>query len=176
MLAPYLPPKHEYVLFLSLTEKQIELYKHYLDNYSKRPVEGVKDRTTFLFMDFQEFQRICTHPRVLNDHSIKKTLESERRVSLFLVHRSFKLQMKLIIYYFWQALDDSDDSEGSLKDFIDDGSGSSSSSNSDSDISISDSDDSSKKKRGKKKATKARKDQQRTRVTRAAIASGDVGK
>lgn len=38
MLAPFLPPKHEYVLFITLSEVQIKLYQHYLDNYSRRLV------------------------------------------------------------------------------------------------------------------------------------------
>lgn len=98
VLEPYLPPKYEYVLFLQLTEVQvkrcaiisvivvlirklfqIKLYQHYMDNFARRG-DG-SNRTSFLFTDFQELQRICTHPRVLLDKSIEN---KERKVSYFL--------------------------------------------------------------------------------------------
>ncbi|KAF2905325.1 hypothetical protein ILUMI_00852 [Ignelater luminosus] len=129
VLTPYLPPKYEYVLFLTLSEVQINIYQYYLSNYSRRPLDNTKMRTSFLFVDFQEFQRICTHPRVL-------LLKSEE------VHRK-------------RLFEDDEDSEGSLKDFIDDGSSSASSSKSSSSGSDSDSSgsggNSNKSKDGKKK-------------------------
>lgn len=67
VLEPYLPPKNEYVLFLRLSELQTKLYKHYMAQFAKRG-DG-SHRTSFLFTDFQELQRICTHPRVLLDKS-----------------------------------------------------------------------------------------------------------
>ncbi|XP_044263251.1 transcriptional regulator ATRX homolog isoform X2 [Tribolium madens] len=94
VLEPYLPPKHEYVLFLSLTETQIKLYQHYMDRFA-RTGDG-SNRTSFLFVDFQALQRICTHPRVLLDKSIEMKLAREKRD------------------------DESEESEGSLKDFIND--------------------------------------------------------
>ncbi|KRT83926.1 helicase [Oryctes borbonicus] len=114
VLAPFLPPKYEFVLFVSLTKLQIKLYEHYM-----REKSGQKDAgrgKSYLFVDFNEFQRICTHPRVLLDKSnnVKKNKDK------------------------FDILDD--ESEGSLKDFIDDediekstSSSSSSSSNSESD-------------------------------------------
>lgn len=92
VLAPFLPPKHEYVLFITLTKIQIELYKEYLTKHSKRgsDTKGM----SYLFQDFQELQRICIHPRVLLDKSIQDKLKRDK---------------------------EDDDSEGSLKDFIDDG-------------------------------------------------------
>jgi transcriptional regulator ATRX len=95
VLEPYLPPKHEYILFLTLTETQIKLYQHYMDHFARRSLDG-SNRTSFLFVDFQALQRICTHPRVLLDKSIEMKLAKEKR-------------------------DDSEDeSEGSLRDFIND--------------------------------------------------------
>ncbi|KAJ8925712.1 hypothetical protein NQ315_009559 [Exocentrus adspersus] len=90
VLEPYLPPKYEYVLFIKLTETQVKLYKHYMERYARQG-DG-SNRTSFLFADFQQLQRICTHPRVLLEKS------SEKREK-----------------------DYDTESEGSLKDFIDDG-------------------------------------------------------
>nr|CAH7748326.1 unnamed protein product [Callosobruchus chinensis] len=100
VLEPYLPPKHEMA----------------------RKGDG-SNRTSFLFTDFQNLQRICTHPRALQYKNYdKKDLDSE------------------------------EESAGSLKDFIDDGgatstgSSSSSSSGSDSDESKSGSEKAGKSK------------------------------
>ncbi|XP_066143351.1 transcriptional regulator ATRX homolog [Euwallacea fornicatus] len=142
VLEPYLPPKHEYVLFLKLTEVQAKLYKHYLANFARRG-DG-SNRTSFLFTDFQELQRICTHPRVLLD----KSREQKEK-----------------------PIHDDSESEGSMKDFIDDGSrsdsvtsssNSDSSSDQDSDVSIKSGDDKKKKTGGEKRG--------RTRMTRAQTA------
>ena len=35
VLVPYLQPKLEYVLSISLTDLQKKLYKHYLENFAK---------------------------------------------------------------------------------------------------------------------------------------------
>ena len=40
VLAPFLPPKHEYVLFITLSDVQVKLYQYYLDNYSRRYVKS----------------------------------------------------------------------------------------------------------------------------------------
>ncbi|KAB0803719.1 hypothetical protein PPYR_00689 [Photinus pyralis] len=143
VLTPYLPPKHEYVLFLKLTPVQIKLYQHYKSNFSQKPSEG-KIKSSFLFKDFQQFQRICTHPRVL-------------------LMKSREVQAK-------DLLTTDEDSEGSLKDFIDDGSEkSSSSSSSESDGEVSDKSTDSKKKNTKKP-------QKRMTRTSAAAQTIDVEK
>ncbi|XP_065167322.1 transcriptional regulator ATRX homolog isoform X2 [Atheta coriaria] len=116
VLAPFLPPKHEYVIFISLTDVQRSLYQHYLLNFAQR-ASGT--RTSFLFTDFQELQRICTHPRVMLDKSIANKHKAEKNFD-----------------------DDEEDSEGSLKDFIDDDSDTAESTDSD-----GSSDDSSKEKK-----------------------------
>ncbi|GAB0094799.1 Transcriptional regulator ATRX homolog [Sergentomyia squamirostris] len=97
VLAPFLPPKHEYVVFIKLTELQIKLYKFYMENKSKCVDEGGSKRTSILFADFQNLQRIWTHPRVLRYNS----------------DRYEEIQQK-------KRLFEDEDSEGSLKDFIDD--------------------------------------------------------
>ncbi|XP_043599240.1 transcriptional regulator ATRX homolog isoform X1 [Bombus pyrosoma] len=91
VLTPFLPPKQEYVIFVSLTEMQINMYQHYLDNFARR----IRNANGTLFADFQSLQRIWTHPLVLrmNAEKIEKINEKKFEIS---------------------------DSEGSLKDFIDD--------------------------------------------------------
>ncbi|XP_063222750.1 transcriptional regulator ATRX homolog isoform X2 [Bacillus rossius redtenbacheri] len=93
VLTPYLPPKQEYAIFIRLTELQIKLYQYYLDHNAP---DG-KAKTAKLFTDFHIIQRICTHPRVLqmNFEKNEKTAEKKRFLK--------------------------SDSEGSLKNFIDDG-------------------------------------------------------
>lgn len=77
VLAPFLPPKHEYVLFIKLTPVQISLYEEYLKRFARNALD--KGGNAYLFSDFQELQRICIHPRVLLDKSnqdkLKKDLE-----------------------------------------------------------------------------------------------------
>ncbi|OXU25889.1 hypothetical protein TSAR_011084 [Trichomalopsis sarcophagae] len=94
VLTPFLPPKQEYVIFVRLTDVQIKMYQHYLDNFARR----YGQRNGSLFADFQELQRIWTHPYVLrlNAEKVEKANEKKRL--------------------------EASDSEGSLKDFIDDGS------------------------------------------------------
>ncbi|XP_033366026.1 transcriptional regulator ATRX homolog isoform X1 [Bombus vosnesenskii] len=91
VLTPFLPPKQEYVIFVSLTEMQINMYQYYLDNFARR----IRNANGSLFADFQSLQRIWTHPLVLrmNAEKIEKINEKKFEIS---------------------------DSEGSLKDFIDD--------------------------------------------------------
>lgn len=128
VLEPYLPPKHEYVLFVRLSDVQVKLCQHYMDNFAQK--RNGNRNVSFIFTDFQQFQRICTHPRVLLDKS------SERREKLL----------------------DDEDSEGSLKDFIVNenvsSSKSSSSSSSSSSGSDSDSDTSNKNKNRKQQKTR----------------------
>ncbi|KAL3288349.1 hypothetical protein HHI36_002797 [Cryptolaemus montrouzieri] len=90
VLSPYLPPKHEYVLFLTLTDTQKKLYSHYLNHFARKSKEG-SNRTSYLFQDFQAFSRICIHPRVLLD----KSAEDQQKYK-----------------------SDDEESIGSLKDFI----------------------------------------------------------
>lgn len=74
VLAPFLPPKHEYVLFITLTDVQVSLYQEYLQRFARNTqVKG----TSYLFQDFQELQRICIHPRVLQDKNNQDKLRKE---------------------------------------------------------------------------------------------------
>jgi len=58
VLKPYLPPKHEYVINVNLSEKQKQLYRHYLDNF----VDTEKRR---VISDYATFIKILAHPIVL---------------------------------------------------------------------------------------------------------------
>ncbi|XP_055695300.1 transcriptional regulator ATRX homolog [Lutzomyia longipalpis] len=111
VLAPFLPPKHEYVVFIRLTELQIKLYKYYMENKARSADEGGSKRTSILFADFQNLQRIWTHPRVLRYNSDRYEINQQKKRDL---------------------MDDTDESVGSLKDFIDDETSSAASSDSDS--------------------------------------------
>ena len=92
MLAPFLPPKLEYVLFVNLSDLQIKLYNLYLKERSGKFREESGIKTAHLFTDFQELQRICTHPRVLLNKSIIDKEKQGKRVILCRKH------VALIIY------------------------------------------------------------------------------
>ncbi|CAG4953235.1 unnamed protein product [Colias eurytheme] len=142
VLAPFLPPKHEYVLFITLAEVQTKLYQHYLDNYSRRPLAGKS--SGFLFPDFQSLQRIWTHPLVLKYNSERYEIMQQKKRER-----------------------EEEDSEGSLKDFIDDESTSEESSMEESTDESSYLSDDSRKKNKKKKSPKKSKARSTRRGTRA---------
>ncbi|XP_071848103.1 uncharacterized protein [Apostichopus japonicus] len=68
-LAPYLPPKHEFVVLIRLSPKQIELYQRYLDRYSGS--DNLDGRTVSLFKDYQVLMNVWTHPRLLKLAAIR---------------------------------------------------------------------------------------------------------
>ncbi|XP_045488405.1 transcriptional regulator ATRX homolog isoform X2 [Pieris rapae] len=142
VLAPFLPPKHEYVLFITLNEVQIKLYTHYLDNYSRRPLPGKS--SGFLFPDFQSLQRIWTHPLVLKYNSERYEIMQQKKRER-----------------------EEEDSEGSLVDFINDDSTPDESSTEESSDDSSDMSDDSRKKSKKKKSPKKSKGRSTRRGTRA---------
>ncbi|XP_030037520.2 transcriptional regulator ATRX homolog isoform X1 [Manduca sexta] len=132
VLAPFLPPKHEYVLFITLSEVQVKLYQYYLDNYSRRPLAGKS--SGFLFPDFQSLQRIWTHPLVLKYNSERYEIMQQKKRER-----------------------EEDESEGSLVDFIDDDSTPEATSTEESTDELSDMSDDSRKRNKKKKTTKKSK-------------------
>ncbi|XP_050344048.1 transcriptional regulator ATRX homolog isoform X2 [Nymphalis io] len=149
VLAPFLPPKHEYVLFITLTEVQIKLYQHYLDNYSRRPLPGKS--SGFLFPDFQSLQRIWTHPLVLKYNSERYEIMQQKKRER-----------------------EEEDSEGSLADFIDDESTPDESSSEESSDSLSDMSDDSRKKNKKKKSAKKSKGKDSKITTRRGTRANPV--
>ncbi|XP_011702386.1 PREDICTED: transcriptional regulator ATRX [Wasmannia auropunctata] len=107
VLTPFLPPKQEYVIFVRLTDTQIKMYQYYLENLARR---GSGQGGT-LFADFQALQRIWTHPVVLRLNALKIEKANEKRGL-------------------------SSESEGSLKDFINDDSDEDSTSDSSNDSDV----------------------------------------
>lgn len=138
VLAPYLPPKHEYVVFITLTEKQQKLYEYYMTTQKHIYLEAgnANGKGASLFQDHQNLRRIWTHPLSLQIHSRHMT----------------KKRMEAL----------QSDSEGSLRDFIDDdGSNeSTTSSDSESDVSNKSSEDSAKGKSKAKSSQKVRRTRQ----------------
>uniref|UniRef100_A0A0P6GYP7 ATP-dependent helicase ATRX n=1 Tax=Daphnia magna TaxID=35525 RepID=A0A0P6GYP7_9CRUS len=66
VLTPFLPPKHEYVISIKLSELQTKMYQYYLENHVKGgPKNSSRVKAAGLFADFQEFSRIWTHPKAL---------------------------------------------------------------------------------------------------------------
>lgn len=100
VLAPFLPPKHEYVISLKLTPMQVKLYKFYMESKAKQNEESGARKGSILFQDFQNLQRIWTAPLVLRYNSDRYELEMQKKRDL--------------------ESDLEDDEVGSLKDFIDD--------------------------------------------------------
>lgn len=127
---------------------QVKLYKFYMQNKSLSNDENGGRKGSILFQDFQNLQRIWTAPLVLRYNSNRYELEMQRR----------------------KDLESEDESEGSLKDFIDDSESAKSTSSSSSDdgsdedaISIK-SDDPPKKGKKKKKKQKSVPLPRRTRA------------
>ncbi|XP_035434914.2 uncharacterized protein LOC118265808 isoform X2 [Spodoptera frugiperda] len=64
VLYPYLPKKHEYTVFITLTQCQWDLYKHYLQSYAKQSKQSI-------LKDFHILQKIWSHPQVLHNFQTK---------------------------------------------------------------------------------------------------------
>ncbi|XP_068157682.1 transcriptional regulator ATRX homolog [Drosophila tropicalis] len=79
VLAPYLPPKHEYVIYTTLSELQQQLYGYYMTTHRDQSSSDICGKGARLFQDFQDLRRIWTHPmnlRVNSDNVIAKRLLS----------------------------------------------------------------------------------------------------
>ncbi|KAH8359796.1 hypothetical protein KR093_008879 [Drosophila rubida] len=79
VLAPYLPPKHEYVVYTTLSELQQQLYGYYMTTHRDQASSDICGKGARLFQDFQDLRRIWTHPmnlRVNSDNVIAKRLLS----------------------------------------------------------------------------------------------------
>uniref|UniRef100_A0A182VWQ4 Transcriptional regulator ATRX n=1 Tax=Anopheles minimus TaxID=112268 RepID=A0A182VWQ4_9DIPT len=100
VLAPFLPPKLEFVVSIKLTTVQSTLYKYYMENLAGKRLmdDPAQKRSSMLFTDFQNLQRIWTHPRVLRYNSDRYEIKQQRK----------------------RDLDSENESSGSIKDFIDD--------------------------------------------------------
>ena len=74
VLVPYLQPKYEYVISVMLTEKQIELYSHYLQNISDR-------QKMSLLADYGSLRLIWNHPILLYEQH-RRRIEKANEDSL----------------------------------------------------------------------------------------------
>jgi len=96
VLTPFLPPKHEYVISVKMSDLQIKMYQYYLDHCAKGGPNASmamgRGKGSGLFADFQELGRVWTHPKALHISQMRRELKE--------IHHS--------------------DSEGSIADFLDD--------------------------------------------------------
>ena len=74
VLVPYLQPKHEYVISVMLTEKQIELYSHYLNHITDR-------QRMSLLADYGSLRLIWNHPILLYEQH-RRRIEKANEDSL----------------------------------------------------------------------------------------------
>ncbi|CAG0880380.1 unnamed protein product [Cyprideis torosa] len=82
ILLKVLPPKHEYVISIQLSEVVQKLYRRYLD-WAKAKMNEPGGRRS-LFRDFQTFAAICAHPRILQ---MKTDMKNEKeRIDNFVVY------------------------------------------------------------------------------------------
>ncbi|XP_065095498.1 transcriptional regulator ATRX homolog [Ochlerotatus camptorhynchus] len=99
VLAPFLPPKLEFVVSIKLTPLQCTLYKYYMETQArKQQGNDESKRSSVLFSDFQNLQRIWTHPRVLRYNSDRYEYMQQKKRDMM----------------------SDEDSVGSIKDFLDD--------------------------------------------------------
>jgi transcriptional regulator ATRX len=89
-----LPAKHEYAVFVRLSNKQCDLYRRYLERESfvKPENNGYSIKGAQLFQDFYNLSRVCMHPWVLKIQSEKEKDEilknSHRRIDNFMRNES----------------------------------------------------------------------------------------
>ncbi|XP_052903383.1 transcriptional regulator ATRX homolog isoform X2 [Anopheles moucheti] len=100
VLAPFLPPKLEFVVSIKLTPVQSTLYKYFMENLAGKRLldDPTQKRSSMLFTDFQNLQRIWTHPRVLRYNSDRYEIKQQQK----------------------RIMDSDSESGESMKDFIDD--------------------------------------------------------
>lgn len=139
VLAPFLPPKLEFVVSIKLTPLQVTLYKYYMETQARKQSDETK-RASVLFADFQNLQRIWTHPRVLRYNSDRYEYMQQKK----------------------RDMESDEESMGSMKDFLDDEDSEAETTpdESESESESDDSDDSrkkSKKNKGKKDSKKEEK-------------------
>ena len=77
---PFLPPKHEYVISIRLHEVQVKAYRHYLDFLARGIASTGGTKGAQLFADFNNLQRVWTHPRVLQMSADKDEKVAEKKV------------------------------------------------------------------------------------------------
>ncbi|RVE51422.1 hypothetical protein evm_003977 [Chilo suppressalis] len=77
VLYPYLPKKHEYTVFVSMSQCQWDLYKHYLQNCT-----STQSNKSNVLKDFHILQKIWSHPQVLHNFSSRTRDDLKTKVKL----------------------------------------------------------------------------------------------
>ncbi|CAD6991977.1 unnamed protein product [Ceratitis capitata] len=75
VLAPYLPPKHEYTVYTTLSDLQQQIYEYYMTTHRDLSGSDISGKGARLFQDFQDLRRVWTHPmnlRMNSDTVIRK--------------------------------------------------------------------------------------------------------
>lgn len=77
VLKPYLPPKHEYVLSIRLSDKQIELYRHYLTSFTE---------SHRILVDYSNLRLVWNHPGLLYVAHLKREKAELRKAEKNLIN------------------------------------------------------------------------------------------
>jgi transcriptional regulator ATRX len=81
VLKPFLPPKHEFVISVALSDLQAQLYEFYIKNKSMVADAGASMR---LFKDYQIMRLIWTHPLAMKLSADRnQKLQEKVRLILF---------------------------------------------------------------------------------------------
>ena len=73
-MTKFLLPKHEYVIAIRLSKRQVDLYKKYLDRLMSDmgEITGSVVRGARIFTDYQYLMKIWTHPWVLKMDEVRQ--------------------------------------------------------------------------------------------------------
>ncbi|XP_011176502.2 transcriptional regulator ATRX homolog [Zeugodacus cucurbitae] len=85
VLAPYLPPKHEYTVYTTLSDLQQQIYEYYMTTQRDLSGSDISGKGARLFQDFQDLRRIWTHPmnlRMNSDTVIRKRQQANESDSM----------------------------------------------------------------------------------------------
>lgn len=92
-----MPPKHEFVISVKLSEIQVKMYQSYLENLSLAK-KGVKCMSSTLFVDFNNLRCIWNHPYMCH---VSHEKNEYRKVSYFIFLVIFFLEYMSLYLYIW---------------------------------------------------------------------------
>lgn len=84
VILPYLPKKHEYVLYINLTELQQALYRKYLESAEIQKLlydTEVKIKGKRIFEDFHNLSRTWSHPWAFKLNAVKVEQREQRKAT-----------------------------------------------------------------------------------------------
>jgi transcriptional regulator ATRX len=99
-ITDFLPTKHEYVLSIRLSEKQIALYRAYLNDKGLKSLDAnFEIHNGQLFSDFQELSRVWTHPMVLKLNQMRPIVikKNKKKGILWQRARARRRRVRLIM-------------------------------------------------------------------------------